>query len=80
MHGCVQNEFEFAILMIPCAHLGCGWLLHVTSRKQCHWADGRIYKGDWVDGKAHGYGIERRPDGSVRHDGQWENDKPIRKQ
>ena len=31
-----------------------------------------------MNGKAHGQGIEIRPDGSVRHDGQWENDKPIR--
>ena len=42
-----------------------------------HWVDGRIYKGQWVDGKAHGYGTETRPDGSIRHDGQWEDDRPI---
>lgn len=29
-------------------------------------------------GKASGYGVEIRPDGSVRHDGQWEDDKPLR--
>ena len=45
--------------------------------KQYHWVDGRIYKGQWVAGKAHGYGTETRPDGSIRHDGQWENDRPI---
>lgn len=42
-----------------------------------HWVDDRIYKGEWVDGKAHGYGTETRPDGSIRHDGKWENDSPI---
>jgi len=42
-----------------------------------HWVDGRIYKGQWVNGKAHGYGTENRPDGSIRHDGQWEFDRPI---
>ena len=42
-----------------------------------HWVDGRIYKGQWVAGKAHGYGIETRSNGSIRHDGQWENDQPI---
>jgi hypothetical protein len=45
--------------------------------EQCCWSDGRIYKGDWVNGKAHGYGKEIRPDGSIRHDGKWDNDKPI---
>jgi len=42
-----------------------------------HLADGRIYKGEWMSGKAHGYGIELRSDGSVRHDGQWENGNVI---
>lgn len=45
---------------------------------ECCWSDGRIYKGEWANGKAHGYGKEIRPDGSIRHDGKWENDKPIR--
>ena len=45
---------------------------------ECHWSDGRVYKGDWENGKANGYGKEIRPDGSVRHDGKWENDKPLR--
>lgn len=45
---------------------------------QCRWTDGRVYKGNWVEGKASGYGVEIRPDGSIRHDGQWEDDKPIR--
>ncbi len=45
---------------------------------ECQWADGRVYKGEWVSGKAHGEGIETRPDGSIRHDGLWENDKPVR--
>jgi hypothetical protein len=50
------------------------------SNTQCCWSDGRRYSGEWMNGKAHGQGTEIRPDGSVRHDGQWENDKPIRHQ
>jgi len=52
--------------------------LAVLTIHQCHWSDGRVYTGDWENGKAHGYGKEVRPDGSIRHDGKWEMDKPIR--
>lgn len=45
---------------------------------ECKWADQRIYIGEWKSGKAHGLGKETRPDRSVRHDGLWEEDKPIR--
>ena len=27
---------------------------------------------------AHGQGIETRPDGTIRHEGRWEHDRPIR--
>jgi hypothetical protein len=30
-------------------------------------------------GQAHGYGKETNPNGSVRHDGQWNQDQPVRK-
>lgn len=46
---------------------------------ECIWADGRCYRGEWKDGYAHGYGVEMRADGSIRHDGEWKRDKPIRK-
>mmetsp|Transcript_16719 Transcript_16719/g.25452 ORF Transcript_16719/g.25452 Transcript_16719/m.25452 type:complete len:336 (-) Transcript_16719:94-1101(-) len=46
---------------------------------QCVWKDGRSYKGEWKEGKAHGYGVEKRGDGSTRHEGMWNNDVPIRK-
>jgi hypothetical protein len=29
-------------------------------------------------GKAHGYGIEYRKDGTLRHDGEWRYDEPVR--
>ena len=32
----------------------------------------------YLEKQAHGYGIEIRPDGSIRHDGERENDKPLR--
>ena len=43
------------------------------------WASGRRYRGEFKEGLAHGYGIEYRADGSVRHDGRWEKDRPVRK-
>ena len=46
---------------------------------ECEWASGRCYKGEWENGRAHGYGRETRPDNSVRHDGEWKNDRPVRK-
>lgn len=45
---------------------------------ECHWEDGRTYKGEWRAGMAHGKGVETNPDGSVRHDGQWVKDEPVR--
>ena len=45
---------------------------------ECIWKDGRTYKGEWAHGKANGYGREVRADGSVRHDGLWKNDVPVR--
>eukprot|EP00934_Nitzschia_sp_Nitz4_P006080 Nitzschia sp. Nitz4//scaffold64_size103689//87156//88160//NITZ4_004448-RA/size103689-processed-gene-0.90-mRNA-1//1//CDS//3329556166//6070//frame0 len=47
---------------------------------ECRWADGRVYKGQWHEGKAHGQGVEVRPDGSIRHEGEWEYDRPLRHQ
>lgn len=47
---------------------------------ECKWADGRVYVGEWVAGMAHGQGIETRPDGTIRHEGRWEHDRPIRNQ
>jgi hypothetical protein len=45
---------------------------------ECVWADGRCYRGEWKDGRAHGYGIEIRTDGTIRHDGEWRADRPLR--
>ncbi|KAL7579944.1 hypothetical protein ACA910_004941 [Epithemia clementina (nom. ined.)] len=45
---------------------------------ECIWVDGRRYKGEWRNGQAQGYGVEHRPDGSIRHEGQWRNDRPVR--
>jgi len=47
---------------------------------QCVWNDGRTYKGEWKEGKADGYGVEKRCDGSIRHEGMWNQDVPIREQ
>jgi hypothetical protein len=47
--------------------------------RSCTWADGRIYRGEWTEGQAHGQGRETNPDGTVRHDGLWEYDSPRRR-
>lgn len=45
---------------------------------ECVWADGRCFRGDWVTGHAR-YGVEVRADGTIRHNGEWCNDRPVRK-
>jgi len=42
------------------------------------WNDGGWYVGDWCDGEMHGRGKEVRPDGAIRHDGEWARGQPIR--
>jgi hypothetical protein len=42
------------------------------------WNDGGWYTGEWSDGEMHGKGKEVRPDGSLRHDGEWSRGQPIR--
>lgn len=42
------------------------------------WSDGRIYSGAWQSGQAHGFGKEVNPDGSIRHEGEWSFDRPVR--
>jgi len=43
------------------------------------WSDGGWYEGEWWNGEMHGHGTEIRPDGSLRHEGQWCKGQPIRK-
>mmetsp|Transcript_3035 Transcript_3035/g.6436 ORF Transcript_3035/g.6436 Transcript_3035/m.6436 type:complete len:298 (-) Transcript_3035:190-1083(-) len=42
------------------------------------WNDGGWYVGDWTNGEMDGQGKEVRPDGSLRHDGEWSGGQPIR--
>ena len=46
---------------------------------ECVWASGRKYHGEWRAGKAQGYGVEFRADGTIRHQGEWKKDKPVRR-
>ena len=32
---------------------------------------------EWLNGMAHGKGVETFPDGSIRHDGLWVEDEPV---
>ena len=43
------------------------------------WSDGGCYQGEWWNGEMHGIGKEIRPDGSIRHDGEWCKGQPLRK-
>ncbi|KAL7579949.1 hypothetical protein ACA910_004945 [Epithemia clementina (nom. ined.)] len=43
------------------------------------WSDGGWYEGEWYNGEMQGLGKEIRPDGSLRHEGQWSKGQPIRK-
>ena len=43
------------------------------------WSDGGWYEGEWWIGEMRGHGTEIRPDGSLRHEGQWCKGQPIRK-
>lgn len=43
------------------------------------WSDGGWYEGEWWNGEMHGKGKEIRPDGSIRHDGEWCKGQPIRR-
>jgi hypothetical protein len=68
------------------ARFGCGgqyvgyWKEGVFhGHGQCTWPDGSVYLGEWNMGKTHGHGIELRANGSVRHEGLFENDEPLRK-
>lgn len=37
------------------------------------WLDGSTYTGDFVDGKANGFGVKNYPDGS-KYEGYWKMD------
>jgi hypothetical protein len=45
---------------------------------ECVWATGRKYHGEWRAGQAQGYGVESRADGTIRHQGEWKKDRPVR--
>jgi hypothetical protein len=47
---------------------------------ECRWKDGRCYQGEWKEGTAHGYGVELKADGTVRHKGLWNKNKPVKQQ
>jgi hypothetical protein len=46
-------------------------------RGRMEWTDGGWYNGDWHFGIMSGIGLEVLPDGTVRHQGQFLNGKPV---
>ena len=46
---------------------------------ECVWASGRKYHGEWRAGQAEGFGVEFRSDGTIRHEGEWKKDRPVRR-
>ncbi len=51
---------------------------HFHGRGQMTWNDGGYYLGNWSFGEMHGNGKEIRPNGSIRHAGEWSHDQPVR--
>ena len=49
----------------------------LTSALEYRWEDGRIYRGEWRDGKANGKGVEFDANGEIHHHGQWIDDEPV---
>jgi hypothetical protein len=37
-----------------------------------------VYDGEFKDGKMHGRGVCRYADGSIAHDGQWNDGQPVK--
>ena len=46
-------------------------------RGKMEWNDLGWYSGDWNMGVQHGVGMEVLPDGTLRHQGKWENGNPV---
>ena len=40
------------------------------------WASGAKYVGEYKDGKRHGQGTQTFANGTIKHSGEWVNDKP----
>lgn len=36
-----------------------------------------LFPSEWMNGMAHGKGVETFPDGTIRHDGMWMEDEPV---
>ena len=40
-------------------------------------SDGKEYAGEWKDGACSGQGVKRFADGTIEHDGEWKEGKPV---
>ena len=43
------------------------------------WNDGGWYEGEWKEGEANGHGMEIKPNGRIRHHGEWRKGVPVEK-
>jgi hypothetical protein len=55
------------------------WEGHYHGQGKMTWNDGGFYVGEWCDGEIYGKGKEIRPDGTIRHDGEWSQGQPVRR-
>ena len=49
--------------------------MHGTGKYISH--TGSYYSGEWHEDKRHGRGIQVDKEGNVKHDGQWNDNKPV---
>jgi MORN repeat len=79
-NGSKDNTMVNEVLL--CFVSAFGWIhahsAFLSGYGQCTWSDGRAYIGMWQMGRAHGHGKEINPDGSIRHDGLWSSDMPVK--
>ena len=55
------------------------WEGHFHGQGRMAWNDGGFYIGEWCNGEIDGKGKEVRPDGTIRHDGEWSHGQPVRR-
>ena len=71
-HG--RGGAEPRVLVVAVERGGVGVQKH--GKGTYTWASGGKYVGQYKDNKRHGLGKYTLADGTVHHDGEWENNQP----